>query len=121
MKKEMLSPAELATKIVGDGKKPNKYFVSIGYGYYRPKQVTPGEDEECKQAPNALDSVIMGPFTSRAAAEAVYQSIKIDTDVPEVTGQTLSYVCMEDRLTGTVKDKTLAQRRSYGFFVDEIE
>jgi hypothetical protein len=123
MKKEVLTPSELARTMVGDGKKPNRYFVTIGFGYYRPKP-TPEDIAECvapeiQETKNSLPCVTMGPFTSRGAAEAVYQGISINTDISDVTGQTIGQVVLEDRLTGVVKDKTLAQRRSYGFYVDE--
>lgn len=121
MRTNAIDAAQLATQIVGDGKKPNKYFITIAYGYWRPKQTDPEECPEMEQAKNSLDSVTMGPFTSKGAAEAVYNAISLDTDILEVTGQMIGEVVMEDRLTGVVKNKFLAQRRSYGFFVDEIE
>lgn len=119
MKKQTLSAAELASNIVGDGKKPNKYFVTVAYGWYRPKGKP--EDEvlpEMVQAPNALESVTIGPFSSKAQAFNTFNSIELDSSIEKVTGETISQVIIEDRLMGTVKEKCLSERRSTGFYVD---
>lgn len=120
MKTATLSAAELATQIVGDGKKPNKYFVTIGYGWYRPKMTEADGNElpEMVQAPNSLESVTLGPFNSRGQALNTFNSIELNTAIEKVTGETISQVIIEDRLSGTVREKCLAERRSHGFCVD---
>lgn len=96
------SAKDLAVQLVGDGKKPNKYFVTIGYGWYMPK-----DSEDMKQAKNSLDSVTM-LFNTREAAEQCYQSITPMADSGKITGLTIGQVMIEDRLTGVIKEKFLS-------------
>jgi len=99
-----LTVKELATKIVGDGKKPNKYFVTIGYGWYMPVN-----EEEMEQVDNSMDSVSI-LFTNKDEAIQCYNSISLfNGTVKGITGETIGQVMIEDRLTGTIKEKYLTQ------------
>lgn len=113
--KQALTVKELATKIVGDGKKPNKYFVTIGYGWYRPF----GEDAEMIQAKNSLDSESL-LFTNKTDAEDLFYAIALSNQAHngKITGETIGQVMIEDRLTGVIKEKCLRQRENGTFFVD---
>lgn len=112
MKKET-SIKELAKNLVGDGKSPNKYFVTIAYGWYRPK----GE-EEMKQVGNSLDSVTV-LFTSRPDAEQFFENIPMcAASIDEVTKETIGQIILEDRKTGVLMEKCIYQRDNGTFNID---
>jgi len=111
--KQALTVKELATKIVGDGKKPNKYFVTIGYGWY-----FPNESEEMIQVKDSLDSVTV-MLTNKEDAIKLYNSIIIRTISP-VTKETIGQVMIEDRLTGVIKEKCLTMLDNGKLVIDHI-
>ena len=100
---------QLACDIIGDGKKPNMWFVTIGYGWYYPRP----ENNECElpemvQAPNSLDSVTI-LCSGETQAGRIYEAIDI-LPVPDIiTGNTIGQVILEDR-HGVVKEKALTQK-----------
>jgi len=108
------SAKELAVKLVGDGKTPNKYFVTVGYGWYKPSN-----NEEMIQVKNSLDSVTM-LFNTREAAEHCYNGLRIPTNIKEVTGETIGQVMIEDRLTGVIKEKFIDQLSSGKFYINSF-
>jgi hypothetical protein len=111
---QKLSADQLATKIVGDGKSPNLYFVTLSFGWKYENY-----EEEPTQAKNSLQSVTMGPFTSKQKAMETFNSITLNA-TEKITGQTLSGVMMEDRQYGVLMEKYL--KRHFGlYFPVEIE
>jgi hypothetical protein len=106
---------ELASLLIGDGKKPNKWFVTIAYGWYEPK----GDNEQTDmiQADNSLDSVTI-LAESKTQAFELFDSIKLDRHIKKVTGNTIGQVIVEDRLNGVVIEKKLVETDS-GFYIDE--
>jgi len=114
--KTELTVKQLATKIVGDGKSPNKYFVTIAYGWYKPKE-SDNVGIEMKQADNSLDSVTV-LFTSRADAEQFYDNVPMyAASIDKVTGETIGQIILEDRKNGTIKEKFIAERKNGGFAI----
>lgn len=90
---------ELATEIVGDGKLPNKFFVTSSpyyheidqYGDYDSHILDGFEDSQ-------TESKVFDTFEE---AEAYYDDIELD--IYDGIGQ----VMIEDRLTGIIKEKSL--------------
>ena len=111
--KNKLTVSELATKIVGDGKKPNKWFITLGYGWYFPK-----DSEDMVQVENSMESITM-LFTVKSQAEEMFNSFKIH-GIDKVTGETIGQVTLEDRLNGVVKEKNLRQLQNGAFFSETI-
>lgn len=112
MKKET-NIIELAKNLVGDGKSPNKYFVTIAYGWYKPK-----DNEEMIQVKNSLDSVT-AMFTSRSDAEQFFDNIPIyAASIDNVTGETIGQIIMEDRKIGVIKEKCIYQRKNGSFTIE---
>lgn len=101
-----VSAKEMARNMVGDGKRPNKYFVTIAYGYYFPI----GEDDDMIQAANSLESSTFF-FNNKQEAEEFFDSIPMPTNRKEITGKTISQIMIEDRLTGVVKDRFYKELR----------
>jgi hypothetical protein len=106
-----LTPNDLAREIVGDGKKPNKYFLTIGYGYYKPK-----DSEELIQVENSIEAVTI-LLPNKEAAMAAFEAIEMIPN-SKVTGETIGQVMIEDRLRGTVIEKILTQRQNGSFYID---
>lgn len=105
---------ELATKIVGDGKSPNKWFVTVAYGWYVPLPKDEGEEPEMIQADNALESTTL-LFTRKQDAMDFFHAVKIREDLTEVKGNDISQVIVEDRKNGTVCEKHLHQSHKMRF------
>lgn len=109
--------------MVGDGKSPNKYFVTIGFGWYIPyKEYDKDSDEPFEmpdmiQAPNSIESVTMGPF-NKQEAEDLFEMIELPKYPVKVNGTTIGQVTMEDRNTGVVKEKGLWELRK-GHFIED--
>jgi hypothetical protein len=87
---------KLATEIIGDGQKPNKFFVSIN-PYF-----TNGQDEgfDLLEGFQDTDSSIY-VFDTLEEAQACYDNNELDPEYGVGT------VTIEDRLIGTVKEKQL--------------
>lgn len=88
--------------IVGDGKLPNRWFVTISPNYYvqNPDDNTCWDIEEFPSATEA-DTVTYGPFSSLEEAQTLYENTDLDA------GLLIGSVMIEDRLQGIVKDKNL--------------
>lgn len=95
---------ELAKHMVGDGKKPNRYFVTIAYGWYRPL----GDDADAIQVDRSLESVTV-LFTNKQQAIDFYDNIPMEKSLPAITRETIANVMVEDRLTGVIRDKMYEQ------------
>lgn len=116
MKQVITDIKKLATEIVGDGKSPNKYFVTIAYGWYQPSN----HDLDMIQVDKSLDSVTV-MFNNRQDATDFFDSVPfntygLDTVTPETIGQTI----LEDRKTGVIAERRLLQRNSGSFTVEFI-
>lgn len=102
---------EMASSIVGDGKSPNIYFVTIGYGWYFPY----GEDTDMIQVKGALDSVSI-PVPTLTQARDILNSIGLlCNSIKEMKPWTIGQVLIEDRKTGVIFEKCL-QANSTGHF-----
>lgn len=99
------SAAEMAKNIVGDGKTPNMWFVTVGYGLYMPFN-----NEECISLKNALDGITIGPFLKKSEAVTVYNAFEIfNIHKSELKKDKISQVFIEDRLSGVVCEKRLEE------------
>lgn len=90
---------QLATEIVGDGKSPNKFFVTSGPYYF---EVDEFGDREAVLldgfTDNHVDTTIFDTFEE---AEKYYNDIELD--IYDGIGQ----VMIEDRKSGIIKEKAL--------------
>jgi DNA-directed RNA polymerase subunit H (RpoH/RPB5) len=93
------SAKELAKELVGDGKTPNIWFVTIGAYIMVARENFDCNDYELLDGYSDGDTQTFGPFYSYAAACDKYDLI--DLDPHDGIGQ----VFIEDRLNGTVKEK----------------
>jgi hypothetical protein len=103
---------KLASELVGDGKSPNKYFVTIGYGWY----MTEGEESEGEQMKDSLDCATIF-LEDEESANVVFDAIPINKDVTKVTKYTIGQVTIEDRKTGTIREKYLFKSKSGHFLL----
>jgi hypothetical protein len=94
---------KLAREIVGDGKTPNKFFVSVSNQILA--VVDPGEGNEyiSKEGPDVECKRAMSPvvFDSFEKAKELADEVELDA-----SGDVTS-VMIEDRLTGVVYERTL--------------
>ena len=90
---------ELATEIVGDGKLPNKFFVTSSPYYHEVDEY--GDYDSHILDGFEFDEPESKVFDTFEEAEAYYDDIELD--IYDGIGQ----VVIEDRLTGTIKEKTL--------------
>jgi hypothetical protein len=98
----------LASKIVGDGKSPNKWFVTAG------PYCVKGEEAVILQGFDAeKDVTTYGPFLSREEALECYDGLDLDANVG------IGQVFIEDRKTGTVKEKFLRAKVRVVYEEDE--
>lgn len=111
---KQLNIKQLATEMVGDGKRPNVWFVTIAYGWFYP----PGEEVDMVQVRDALESVTI-LFLNKEDAEKCYLNVQLRSDIKKVTRQMIGEVIIEDRLTGVVKQKFLRKHNSGRFFIDQ--
>lgn len=99
--------AELAKKVIGDGKEPNQFFVtsSNDYMYLNSNDEMTSYSDSPKTAPVRAESSIevetFGPFESFKDAKKKAD----DIDLSETTGP--RYVMIEDRKTGMIFEKFL--------------
>lgn len=90
---------QLAIEIVGDGKSPNKFFVSSGPYYF---EVDEYGDREAVLLDGFTDNHVETTiFDTLEDAEKYYNEIELD--IYDGVGQ----VMIEDRMTGVIKEKTL--------------
>lgn len=101
---------ELASKIIGDGQLPNKFFVTES-----PMILVTGgfgeRDYDYIEGYENSDPTTFGPFDTYEEALAAYD--KADLDIYEGIGS----VTIEDRLTGQIKEKVLEKivRTDYSY------
>ena len=105
----------LAREVVGDGQSPNLYFVSAspyfrmfgdGCDEYGSDRILEGFDAE-------RDQRTYGPFNSLEEATEKYNDLDLDPD--DGVGQ----VFIEDRETGTVREKWLEGRIDISYNYNE--
>lgn len=104
---------DLAKEMVGDGQSPNKWFVSTSpwIVYYIPNDTEPYTkllDDTTSESKS-----IYGPFDTYEAALECYNNIDLDSE--DGIGQ----VFIEDRLTGTVKEKWLEEKMTVKYIQQE--
>lgn len=98
----------LASKIVGDGKSPNKWFVTAG------PYCQKGDDYVLLQGFDPVkDVTTYGPFLSPEDALECYEGLDLDANVG------IGQVFVEDRKTGTVKEKFLRAKVRVVYEEDE--
>lgn len=90
----------LATEIVGDGKTPNKFFVTSSPYYYEVDEYGDQESQLLDGFDNDSSSETQA-FDTYEEAEAYYDDIELD--IYDGVGS----VMIEDRLTGTITEKSL--------------
>jgi len=95
---------ELAKQMVGDGQSPNKWFVTVSpyIVYFEPNDTEP----YTKLLDNFYkdDTYTYGPYDTYEDALAAYDDHELD----ETYG--VGQVFIEDRMTGTVKEKWLEEK-----------
>lgn len=118
----MIPPASdarvLASQLVGDGGVPNMFFVSTYADVYVVNEDNEGEfqtvdwlaEEHKKEY-----AITYGPFHSYSEAQKAYS--KLDLDIH--TG--ICLVVMEDRQTGTIKEKFLRKVVKVDYHFDETD
>lgn len=101
---------QLASEVVGDGKSPNMFFVTAG-PYIRVTDEFGDFDTELMDGFDDTHSETFGPFNTLEDAEKVYDDIELD-----IYSGTCE-VFIEDRKTGTIKEKYLTKiiRTEYQF------
>ena len=99
--------AELAKKVVGDGKDPNQFFVTVSndYMFFNEEHNLTAYSDSPKTAPVKVEDHIevetFGPFDEFADAMKKVQEL----DLSETTGP--RYIMMEDRKVGLIYEKFL--------------
>lgn len=104
--KESLKESKLyneeARTMVGDGKKPNKFFVTLGYGY-----IFDDEAEDAYQIPNTFQKDGETIAMVDTFKEALEIANDYDLDLDEDSDDVLTQVTIEDRLNGTIYEKSV--------------
>lgn len=90
---------QLAIEIIGDGKSPNKFFVTAGPYYF---EIDEFGDHEAVLLDGFVETdVDTAMFDTLEEAEEYYDQLELD--IYDGVGQ----VMIEDRKTGVIKEKTL--------------
>ena len=89
------------SSIVGDGKSTNRFFVTVSPTYLQESEEEGCWEYETFKGSEANDFVSYGPFASYEEAEVLMENTTLDPDL------LIGSVCIEDRMTGTVKERTL--------------
>jgi hypothetical protein len=89
-------------KIVGDGQKPNRWFVTFSPNFM--KEVEGCWEYEQFEGTTESDYTTYGPFSSLEQAEVCFDNIELDADTK------IGSKCIEDRMTGVVKELNLYQQ-----------
>lgn len=105
---------KLASEIVGDGGSPNQFFVTVS-PYFKLQEGWDLEDQVLKGFNEEIDMEMFGPFDTLEDAMICYDEQELDAD--EGVGQ----VFIEDRETGTIKEKFLVGRKAMVYHEDEYE
>ena len=101
---------KLASEIIGDGQLPNKFFVTESTNILVTNEFG-DKDYETIEGYEEEPSYTYGPFDTLEEALAAYD--EADLDIYEGVG----CICIEDRLTGQIKEKTLEKiiRTDYSY------
>lgn len=102
---------DLATQIVGDGKTPNKYFVSISPYYLD----LPNGGYVLMEGYDEQKNFLVEMFDTQEEAQDFYDK----QDLSDENG--VGIVTMEDRLLGTIKEKTLQYYTKPVWTISEID
>lgn len=89
-------------KIVGDGQKPNRWFVS--FSPYFMKEVNNCWEYHRFEGTLDSDTTTYGPFPSLEEAEVCFNNVDLDVD------SKIGSKMIEDRMTGVVKELNLYQQ-----------
>lgn len=104
---------QLATQIVGDGKSPNKFFVTAGPYYMEVNEF--GDADQVLLDGFTDNHVETTIFDTLEEAEEYYDSIELD--IYEGVGE----VVIEDRKTGQIKYKTLEKIVKVEYMLSEYD
>lgn len=106
----------LASQVIGDGGSPNMFFVSTYPHVYVVDEFGDGEFQKVDWLEEEYRKDYIhtyGPFHSYSEAQKVYDELELDL----YTG--ICGVCMEDRLTGNIKEKFLRKVVKVDYHFDE--
>lgn len=104
----------LASEIIGDGGAPNTFFVTTHADVFVVDEYGDGDFERADGYDDGNDySYTYGPFYSYEEAQKCYD----DQDLDIYTG--VCTVVMEDRQTGTIKEKFLRKVLTVDYQFDE--
>jgi hypothetical protein len=104
---------QLATKIVGDGRRPNKWFVT--HGPYHQSHSAEHGDLTVLPGYEGQKPTIQGPFDSYEEALEAYDQIELDPHLG------IGEACIEDRVIGTVRQKWLRAKQVIKWTEDEVD
>jgi len=109
-----MSAKKKARTMVGDGKSPNKFFVTMGP--YVGVEAPDGYGIEPKLIDGFTDDGVetFGPFSNYDDALEFYNGVELDVDFG--VGQ----VFIEDRKVGTIREKFLKEKIAITYVEDEI-
>jgi len=105
---------KLASKFIGDGESPNKFFVTTGPYVRLETNGEFGEDYRIIEGFTTWDSETFGPFSNYDDALEFYTGIELDADFG--VGQ----VFIEDRQVGTIREKFLKEKIAVTYVEDEV-
>ena len=104
---------KLATEIIGDGKSPNKFFVTSGPYYF---EVDEYGDREAVLLDGFTDNHVETTiFDTLEDAEKYYNDIELDIY------DGIAQVMIEDRKSGVIKEKTLEKIIRIEYIITEID
>lgn len=106
----------LASQVIGDGGSPNMFFVSTYPNVYVVNEDNEGEFETVDWLVEEYKdeyAITYGPFHSYSEAQKAYDELELDIHTGVCT------VVMEDRRTGTIKEKFLRKVVTVDYHFDE--
>lgn len=105
--------SELAKEQVGDGKLPNKFFVSFGNSKYEKK------DDEIVETELGAISIVAFMTSDYETAKAMVDMVMEGIEQIPHEEQPITYISIEDRQTGLVYEKMLVKKPSYYYEIIE--
>jgi len=97
-------------QIVGDGQKPNRWFVS--FSPYFMREVDGCWEYQNFEGTSDSDTTTYGPFPSLEEAEVCFANIELDASIK------VGSKAIEDRMTGTVKELNLYEQPAQVTYVE---
>jgi hypothetical protein len=104
---------QLATEIIGDGKSPNKFFVTSGPYYFEVDEY--GDRDAVLLDGYTGDNTATQAFDTLEEAENYYNDIELDIY------DGIAQVMIEDRKSGVIKEKTLEKIIRVEYSMTEID